>query len=76
MYLIWFTRNWLFVNFDWLFVDFDWLFVDFNLLIRGVLIWFFDVVILKIYKCIWLCLVFLFFNEKKIIYFNSSLFFF
>lgn len=76
MHLIWLTRNWLPVNSDWLPVDSDWLPVDFNLLIRGVPIWSFDVVTLKIYKCIWLCLAFLLFNEKKTTHFNSSLFFF
>lgn len=69
MHLIWLTRNWLPV-------DFDWLPVDFNLLIRRVPIWSFDVVTLKIYKCIWLLFGFLLFNEKKPTHFNSSLFFF
>lgn len=42
------------VNSDWLPVDSDWLPVDFNLLIRRVPIWSFDVVTIKIYKCVWL----------------------
>lgn len=65
MHLIWLTRNWLPVNSDWLPVDSDWLPVDFNLLIRGVPIWSFDVVTLKIYNAFGYCLAFLLFNEKN-----------